>query len=77
MPLTQITQHFRYRVPAGGMSTWRLSSDMYDGPAGYSGHADWMNGWHAATFQRIVTNCFRGGWDCETDLLGDGQALTR
>jgi hypothetical protein len=77
VPLTQITQHFRYRVPAGGMTSWRLSSDMYDGPAGYSGHADWMNGWDTATFQRIVTNCFRPGLDCELDLLGDGYTLLR
>lgn len=75
VPLAQITQNFRYRVPAGGMSTWRLSSDMYNGPAGYSAHADWMNGWDTAVFQRVVDNCYRGGFDCAMNLLGDGQAL--
>lgn len=75
VPLAQITQNFRYRVPASGMSTWRLSSDTYDGPAGYSGHADWMNGWDPAVFQRVVDNCYRGGFDCQMNLLGDGQTL--
>jgi hypothetical protein len=75
VPLTQITQNFRYRVPAGGMANWRLSSDMYSGPAGYSGHADWMNGWDPAVFQRVIDNCFKGGFDCQMNLLGDGQAL--
>jgi len=75
VPLAQVTQNFRYRVPAGGMSTWRLASDMYSGRAGYSGHADWMNGWEAPTFQRVVANCYRGGFDCQMNLLGDGDEL--
>lgn len=75
VPLTQVTQHFRYRVPAGGMSTWRLSSDMYSGPAGYSGHADWFNGWDQPTFQRIVSNCYAGSFDCRMNLLGDGYMM--
>jgi hypothetical protein len=74
-PLPEITQNYRFRVPAGGMSTWRLSSDTYAGPAGYSGHADWWNGWDVATFQRVVDNCYRNGLDCHMNLLGDGQAL--
>lgn len=75
VPLPQITQNYRYRVPAGGMSSWRLSSDTYSGPAGYSGHADWMNGWDQAVFQRMLDNCYRGGFDCQMNLLGDGTAL--
>ena len=75
VPLPEITQNFRYRVPAGGMSGWRLSSDMYSGPAGYSGHADWMNGWDPAVFQRVVDNCYQGGFDCHMNLLGDGGML--
>ena len=76
VPLAEITQNYRYRVPASGMSTWRLSSDIYTGPAGYSGHADWMNGWDAATFQRVVDNCYKGSFDCSMNLLGDGWMLT-
>jgi hypothetical protein len=75
VPLPEITQNFRYQVPAGGTSTWRLVTDTYDGPAGYSGHADWYNGWHAPTFQRMLDNCFGQNRDCRMNLLGDGQAL--
>ena len=74
--LPEITQNFRYKVPATGMANWRLASDMYSGPAGYSGHADWMNGWDPAVFQRVVDNCYRGGFDCRMNLLGEGNALT-
>ena len=76
VPLAEITQNYRYRVPASGMANWRLSSDMYNGPAGYSGHADWMNGWDPAVFQRIVDNCYKGGYDCSMNLLGDGFQLS-
>jgi len=75
VPLPKVTQNVRYRVPPSGMSTWRLVSDMYSGPAGFSGHADWMNGWDAAVFQRVLDNCYRGRFDCRMNLLGDGQAL--
>ncbi len=74
--LTQVTAHFWYRVPAGGMSTWRLSSDMYSGPAGYSGHADWFMGWDRNVYQKVVDNCMNpGGVDCQMNLLGDGTML--
>lgn len=73
--IPSITQNFRYPVPASGMSSWRLSSDMYEGPAGYSGHADWWNGWDSDTFDRVVRNCYAGGYDCSMNLLGDGQML--
>jgi hypothetical protein len=48
---------------------------VYSGPAGYSGHADWFNGWDPATFQRIVTNCYAGSYDCRMNLLGDGYMM--
>jgi hypothetical protein len=73
--LPSITQNFRYTVPASGMSSWKLATDMYEGRAGYSGHADWWNGWDSATFDRIIRNCFAGGYDCSMNLLGDGQML--
>jgi hypothetical protein len=75
VPLPEITQNFRFPIPASGNTSWRLATDMYDGPAGYSGHADWMNGWDAPTFQRVIDNCYAGGLDCQMNLLGDGQAL--
>ena len=75
VPLAEITQNYRYRVPPTGMETWRLSSDTYAGPPGYSGHADWMNGWDPAVFQRVVDNCYHQGLDCSMNLLGDGTML--
>lgn len=75
VPLPEITQNYRFRVPPGGMSTWRLSSDVYEGTAGWSLHADWWNGWHEPTFQRVVDNCYADGLDCQMNLLGDGEAL--
>jgi hypothetical protein len=76
VPLPEITMNIRYFVPSGtNTSTWRLSSDTYSGPAGYSGHADWWNGWDRNVFQRVVNNCYRPGLDCQMGLLGDGQAL--
>lgn len=75
VPLPQITQNFRYTVPASGMTSWRLASDAYDGPAGYSGHADWWNGWDPDVFQRIIDNCYADGMDCRMNNLGDGERL--
>ena len=73
--IPSITQNFRYEVPPEGMSTWRLASDMYEGPAGYSGHADWWNGWDLDIFQMVIDNCYADGIDCQMNLLGDGTKL--
>lgn len=75
VPLPEITFNVRYLVPAGGTSTWRLSSDTYSGPAGYSGHADWFNGWDANVFQQVVNNCYSGGLDCHMNVLNNGTYL--
>lgn len=75
VPLTQVTYNVYYRVPSTGMASWRLSSDMYAGPPGYSGHGDWVNGWDPQVFQRVVNNCYQGSFDCQMNLLGDGFQL--
>jgi hypothetical protein len=56
---------------------YRLSSDNYSTkyPGGYSLHADWMNGWDETIMNRIIKSCMLGHKNCETDDLGDGQAL--
>ncbi len=72
----EITQRAIYTVPASGTSTWRLSSDNYSGgPAGYSGHADWFNGWDQTTMETWVKDCDNAAVDCSMDLLGNGQML--
>jgi hypothetical protein len=56
----------------GNSNGWRLVTDNYDGPGGFSAHADWWNGWAPDVMDTIVANCIRGGLDCRTDQLGDG-----
>jgi hypothetical protein len=73
--LPQITYNVYWTVPSGGNWSWRLSSDMYEGPAGYSGHADWWNGWDVGVMQTWIDNCVHAGLDCSVDLLGNGMEL--
>lgn len=75
VPLTQITYNVYYPVGLEGTSSWRLSSDVYEGPAGYSGHGDWWNGW--TVFDQVIDNCFAPypGLDCGQNNFGDGTAL--
>lgn len=76
VPLPQVTTWVYYRLPEGvNLGDLRLASDMYDGPGGYSGHADWMNGWDPDVFQKVVDNCYQPGLDCQMNLLGDGTQL--
>jgi hypothetical protein len=76
--LPEITEHFDYPVTAGAAPAfWRLSSDMY-GPGlkgGLSAHADWMNGWDAATMNTIVTRCLNPALDCGVGSIGNGKEL--
>ena len=71
----QITQHFRWRVPAHGAAGLKFSSDMYaNAQPGWTFHADWWNGWDQATGDTIANNCFRSnsgrGLDCQMNMLG-------
>lgn len=56
----------------------RLSSDMYshDRPGGYSGHADWFDGWSEDVKQTFVTECIHREVYCFAQL-GNGQRLDR
>ncbi len=77
VPIPEITMNGRYLVPAGGMASWRLATDlMHTGPAGSSLHADWWNGWDPAFMDRIVTNCLNRGLDGSMNNLCDGFALS-
>lgn len=73
--LPQVTFNVYWTVPDGGNSSWRLTSDMYSGPAGYSAHGDWWNGWDPAVMQTFVDNCLRPGLNCVVELLGNGMQL--
>jgi hypothetical protein len=73
--IAEITMHVIYNVPATGFTNWRLSSDMYDGPGGYSAHADWMMGWKPDIAQTWTKFCVNAGNDCFAHLLGDGRQM--
>jgi len=77
--LPEITERAIYVVPSTGIPDgWRLSSDNYSytgNNAGYSGHADWWNGWDPSTMNQIIGGCENVPRDCSMDLLGSGQQL--
>jgi len=79
VPIPQITLNMNFRVTSANQSAnWRLSSDNYafnGNNAGYSGHADWVNGWDEAIFAGIVRNCLNTSKDCKAHLLGDGRVF--
>ncbi len=61
-----------------GTKNWRLSSDNYAANgynAGYSGHADWVNGWDEKVIAGIVKNCLNAGKDCGNHMLGDDTVI--
>jgi hypothetical protein len=76
VPLPKISFSIHYRVTTANQATfWRLSSDTYSGPAGYSSHGDWWNGWDQGTMETFVRTCNNQALDCKSHLLGDGRAI--
>ena len=77
----EISLNLNYKVHADSpMNKWRLASDNYTfngRNAGYSGHADWVNGWDQAMLEDIVKNCLNAKKDCHAHLLGDGRMFYR
>jgi hypothetical protein len=75
------------RLPSDGGTDVLLASDVYaigsDGKIdrtkkrGYSGHADWMQGWDESTIQAWTVNClvWANRRNCGTGGLGDGRQL--
>ncbi len=74
--LPQITLGLNFVIVDGNQTAkWRLASDNYFSglPAGYSAHADWVNGWDESIMTSIVKNCLNAAKDCHAHLLGDGR----
>jgi len=72
--LPAITFIVMFTLPANGdTSHWRLASDTYSGPAGYSAHGDWMDGWDPAVSDLWGVECLRKRRDCGSANLGDGR----
>jgi hypothetical protein len=75
IPLISLNLNYKVHY-TGQMSKWRLSSDNYTytgANAGYSGHADWVNGWSDGFTDTFVKNCLNATKDCHAHLLGDGR----
>lgn len=74
--LPEVSIHILWSIPASGdMSKWRLSSDTYTGPAGYSAHADFMVGWDRSVIERWTKFCVVAAKDCASHILGDGWTI--
>ncbi len=74
--LPEITFNIHYLVTeANQTAKWRLSSDTYDGPPGYSSHGDWMNGWDRPVMEGWVHDCLNAAVDCHAHLLGNGMQI--
>jgi Domain of unknown function (DUF1996) len=75
--LPEITINVRYKIPALGTTSWRLSSDTYSTslPGGFSLHGDFMNGWNPSISKLWIENCDNPALDCHADLLGQGDTL--
>ncbi len=72
--LAEVSFHILYPV-TDRQGYWRLSSDTYSGPAGYSAHASWFNGWQQDVSDSWSRNCVAAGRDCHSHLLGDGRTI--
>lgn len=77
--IPQIAYNVDYEVTAAtGTSTWRLSSDNYATNgfnAGYSFHADWVNGWDQTIISTFVNSCLNQALDCLTYNISTQQRL--
>lgn len=74
--LPEISFLVLWPVPASGSTAgWRLSSDTYAGPAGYSAHGDFIAGWNPAIVDRFTRNCIVARRDCGSHILGGGWTI--
>jgi hypothetical protein len=74
--LPSISFNVHWKVPAGGTTGWRLSSDMYSGgPGGYSLHGDVILAWDPETARTWLNNCTRQNADCNVGQVTDTQRL--
>ncbi|MES2501252.1 MAG: DUF1996 domain-containing protein [Pseudomonadota bacterium] len=74
IPEISMVLHFTV-TKAAQDGQWRLASDNYPttSEAGYSAHADWVNGWDEPTIAAVVKNCLIPKKDAHAHLLCDGR----
>ena len=78
VPVPQLNLSAIWDLGGQPLSALRLSSDMYStsAPGGYSGHADWFDGWDQATKETFIRECVHREVYCFAQL-GDGRSLQR
>lgn len=70
----ELSYHVQYEIPdATRLKWWKLSSDVYEGRAGYSWHGDYMYGWDQKIADEWMIFCLRGQRNCGTANLADGR----
>ena len=75
--IAEIQLRVKYNYYDPDRPNWKISSDNYDGPGGYSSHADWFNGWDRTTLDKITRSCWNAQKDCQVDNIGNGERLGR
>jgi hypothetical protein len=79
VPMPQLTLNMRFHITKPNQTlNWRLSSDNYahNGTnAGFSGHADYVNGWNEELLSSLVKGCINAKKDCGSDIIGDGRVF--
>jgi hypothetical protein len=73
--LPEITYNVHWPVTSGTSAGWRLSSDMYSGPGGYSLHGDIITAWDTAVSSTWLQNCVRRDADCRIGIVSDTRQL--
>lgn len=73
--LPEITYNVHWPVTTGTSAGWRLSSDMYAGPGGYSLHGDIITAWDPAVSATWLQNCVRRDADCHIGIVSDTRQL--
>ncbi|MEO8313425.1 MAG: DUF1996 domain-containing protein [Pseudomonadota bacterium] len=73
--IPSVQLNIKYAITAGqDVTKWKLASDNYTGPGGYSMHGDlWFN-WQTDIADTWMNNCVKSAMDCHGFLLGDGRA---
>lgn len=73
--LPEITYNVHWPVTSGTSAGWRLSSDVYTGPGGYSLHGDIITAWDSAVSATWLQNCVRRDADCRIGIVSDTRQL--
>lgn len=74
--IPEVSFHILYPITRAGQTrTWRLSSDTYTGPAGYTAHADFWFGWKRDVADAWARGCVAAGKDCHSTVVSDGREI--